>query len=55
MLDDKISSQVGQIAEKSNRAWIMTILHIVFKFQFDNTCFHEGAASANFGGKVEQK
>jgi len=32
-----------------------TTLHIVFKFKVDRTRFHEGEASANFGGKVELK
>ena len=40
---------LGQIAPKSDRLQIETILHILWKFQFDRPCFQTGEARSNFG------
>ena len=57
----KTPSKVCQIAKEKNKLQMVTIPHMVLKFQVDYTCFQVGVsvhicpqASANSGGKVEE-
>ena len=50
----KTPSKVCQIAKEKNKLQMVTIPHMVLKFQVDYACFQVGEASANSGGKVEE-